>query len=183
MTLKLDAIQSLAEVARTALPLGVNAIFVDEDGILAVSQPPRPSKLKFFAEELYFNVAVSPDDGSSQCQIWADLGFVPYTVESPERRSRVTTILRATQGLPRARFAVENGQKILLVADFRIPGSVTAEQLIFEAVLLIQEARPYLRLLAEFMPPPPKVEAVSGARRAASRSAHPAEPSPSATKS
>ncbi len=183
MTLKLDAIQSLAEVARTALPLGVNAIFVDEDGILAVSRPPRPSKLKFFAEELYFNVAVSADADGSLCQIWADVGFVPYTVESPERRSRVTAILRAAQGLPRARFAVENGQKILLVADFHHAGSVTAEQLIYQVVLLIQEARPYLRLLAEHMPPPPKGPTVRGARAAASRSAQAADPTSHPTKS
>jgi hypothetical protein len=156
MTLKLEAIQSLAEVARTALPLGVNAIFVDADGILAVSRPPRPSRLKFFVEELHFNVAVSPDAEASACQIWAEIGFVPYTVESPERRRQVLAILRAAHGLPHARFVVENGQKILLVADSRYSGPITAEQLIYETVLLIQEARPYLRLIAEQMPSPGK---------------------------
>jgi hypothetical protein len=151
MTLNLEAIRSLAEVALTALPLGVNAIFVGSDGILAVSRPPRPSRLKFFVDGLHFNVAVSPDAGASVCQVWTEIGFVPYTVESPERRRRVLEILSAARGLPRARFAVENGQKILLVADSRSEGPVTAEQLIYETVLLIQEARPYLRLLGEQM--------------------------------
>ena len=153
LAVKLEAIQSLAEVAQTALPLGMNAIFVGSDGLLAISRPPRPARLQFFLDELQFNVAVSPDADAegSVCQIWAECGFVPYTVESPERRRSVLAVLRASQGLPRARFVIENGQKILVVADSRISGTVTPEALIYEAVLLIQEARPYLRLLAEHM--------------------------------
>ncbi|MEI6559342.1 MAG: hypothetical protein WCO00_13130 [Rhodospirillaceae bacterium] len=151
LTVKLDAIQSLAEVAQTALPLGMNAIFKGPDGVLAISRPPRPARLKFFAEDLSFNVAVSPEARDSVCQIWAEIGHVPYTVESVDRRRNVLTVLRAAEGLARARFVVENGQKILLVADSHVPGHVTAERLIYEAVMLIQEARPFLRLLAEEM--------------------------------
>ena len=149
LAVKLEAIQSLAEVARTALPLGLNAIFKGPDGLLAISRPPRPSRLKFFAEEMSFNVAVSPEDEGSVCQIWAEVAYIPYTVESAERRRRVLSVIRAAEGLQRARFVVEDGQKILLVTDCRIVGTVTPERLIYEAVLLIQEARPYLRLLAE----------------------------------
>lgn len=148
---RLEAIQSLAEVAPTAMPLGAHSIFVGADGLLAISRPPRPSKLTFFLDELRFHVAVSPDADMSSCQIWAECGHVPYTVESPERRRGVLSVLRASQGLPRARFVVENGQKILLIADSRLPGPVTPELLIYEAVQLIQEARPYLRLLGEYM--------------------------------
>ncbi len=151
LAVRLEAIQSLAEVARTALPLGINAVFTGSDGILAVSRPPRPSRLKFFVEDLQFNIAVSPNESESVCQIWAEVGYVPYTVESPQRRRTILSILRATKGLPRARFAVENGQKILLIADSRCVGTVTAEDLIYEAVQVIQEARPFLRLIAEQM--------------------------------
>ncbi len=151
LAVKLDAIQSLAEVARTALPLGLNAIFRGPDGLLAISKPPRPARMKFFAEDLSFNVAVSPEDAGSVCQIWAEVAYIPYTVESADRRRGVLAVLRAAEGLPHARFVIEDGQKILLVADTPIEGHVTPERLIYEAVLLIQEARPYLRLLAEEM--------------------------------
>ncbi len=148
LAVKLEEIRSLAEVARCALPLGVNAIFKNADGLLVISKPPRPARLKFFAEDLQFNLAVSPEATDSVCQIWSQIGHVPYTVESADRRSTILTILRATRGLARARFVVESGQKILLIADSRIDGAVTPERLIFEVVALIQEARPYLRLLA-----------------------------------
>lgn len=149
LSVKLEAIQSLAEVARTALPLGLNSIFKDADGLLAISRPPRPSRLKFFADEMSFNVAVSPESEGSVCQIWAEVAYIPYTVESAGRRRNVMAVLRAAEGLPRARFVVEDGQKILLVSDCPIDGAVTPERLIYEAVMLIQEARPYLRILAE----------------------------------
>ncbi len=151
LAVKLEAIQSLAAVALSALPLGVNAIFKGADGLLAISKPPRPSRLKFFAEELSFSLAVSPEGEDSVCQIWAEIGHVPYTVESVDRRNSVLAVLRATQGLTRARFVVENGQKILLIADSRIAGTVTPERLVYEVVQLLQEARPYLRLLAAEM--------------------------------
>ncbi len=155
MALKLEAIQSLAEVERSALPLGDDAIRVGPDGLLIISQPPQLSRLTFFIDELAFHVAVSPDPGGvagavgAVCQIWAECGYVPYTAESPMRRYAVLALLRASKDLPRARFVIEPGQKILLVGDSRIPYPSTAEILIYEAVLLIQESRPYLRLLAE----------------------------------
>ena len=149
LAVKLDAIQSLAEVARTALPLGLNAIFKDSDGLLAISRPPRPSRLRFFADEMSFNVAVSPEREATVCQIWAEVAYIPYTVESADRRRNALAVLRGAEGLPRARFVVEDGQKILLVADIRLSGAVTPERLICEIVLLIQEARPFLRLLGE----------------------------------
>ena len=149
LAVKLDAIQSLAEVARTSLPLGLNAIFKDADGLLAISRPPRPSRLRFFADEMSFNVAVSPETDATVCQIWAEVAYIPYTVESVDRRRNALAVLHGAEGLQRARFVVEEGQKILLVGDSRLTGAVTPERLIYEIVLLIQEARPFLRLLAE----------------------------------
>lgn len=146
---RLEAIQSLAEVARNALPLGMNAVFMTPEGVLGIARPPRPSKLTFVAEGLPFHAAVSPDgEDGAICQIWAEVGHIPYTVQSPDRRRRILSILRGIRGLSRARFVVQDGQKILLVGESRIAGQVTPEDLILETVLLIQEARPFLRLLA-----------------------------------
>ncbi len=151
LTVRLEAIQSLANVPWTALPLGVNAVYMGTDGILAISRPPRSSRLKFFVENLHFNVAVSLEGEQAVCQIWAEIGYIPYTVESPQRRRQILSILRASQGLPHARFVVENGQKILLISDSRSHDAVTVDHLIYEAVQLVQEARPFLRLIAEQM--------------------------------
>ncbi|WP_029010198.1 hypothetical protein [Azospirillum halopraeferens] len=159
LTARLDAIPSLAEVAAASLPLGVNAVFTTPEGVLGIARPPRPSRLNFIVDGLPFHAAVSPEEGAdgrdgAVCQIWAEVGHIPYSAQSPERRRRLLEALRAIQaveGLQRARFLVQEGQKILLFSETRVDGHVTPEGLIHETVLLVQEARPFLRILADYI--------------------------------
>ena len=147
---RLDALRSLAQVAAGALPLGLNAVTLTADGVPCIARPPQPTKLNFVADGLPFHAAVSPDGDGTVCQIWAEVGHIPYTAQAPERRRRLLAILRGMPKLERARFVVQE-QKILLVAETRHDGAVSAEDLIHETGLLIQEARPFLRMLGEWL--------------------------------
>lgn len=151
LAVKLEAIQSLAEVAKTALPLGLNAVYVGNDGVLAISRPPRPARLQFAVDNLTMNLAVSPEGEVSLGQVWAEVGYVPYTVESPERRQALLTILRGSRSLERVRFVLQNGQKIILMAEMRKAGHFTPEDLIYEIALILQEARPFMALLSQYL--------------------------------
>ncbi len=146
---RLDTLRALAQVAEGALPLGLNAVTITADGVPSI-RPPQPVKLNFFADGLPFHAAVSPDGDGAVCQIWAEVGHIPYTAQGPERRRRLLAILRGMPKLERARFVVQD-QKILLAAETRHDGPVTAEDLIYETVLLVQEARPFLRMLGEWL--------------------------------
>lgn len=146
----LNALRALAQVAEGSLPIGLNAVVMTPDGVPSISGPPQPSRLTFIANGLPFHAAVSPEDDGAACQIWAEVGNIPFTAQAPERRRNLLAILRAVPMLERARF-VTQGQKILLVSETRYERAVTAEDLIHETVLLIQEARPFLRLLAEWL--------------------------------
>lgn len=149
---RLDALQSLAEVAQAALPLGMNSIVMTADGVLGVSRPPRPARLHFIVDELPFSVAVSPEgDAGAVCQIYAEVGHIPFSAQAPERRRRILDILRGVQArpLPTARFVVQQGQKILLFSETRLSGHVTPEHLAWQTAVMMQEARPFLRMLAD----------------------------------
>jgi hypothetical protein len=151
---RLEALQSLAEVAQAALPLGMNSIVMTADGVLGVSRPPRPARLHFIADEMPFSVAVSPEGESGAiCQIYAEVGHIPFSAQAPERRRRLLEILRGVQAqpLPTARFVVQQGQKILLFSESKIDGHVTPEHLAWQTAVTLQEARPFLRLLAEWL--------------------------------
>lgn len=146
---RLDALRALAQVAEGALPLGLGAVTLNADGVPCI-RPPQPTKLTFMAEGLPFHAAVSPDGDGAVCQIWAEVGHIPYTAQAPERRRQILAILRGIPPLPRARFVVE-GQKILLACESRYGGPVGAEDLMYEVVLLLQEARPFLEMLGEWL--------------------------------
>ena len=146
---RLEALRALAQVAEGALPLGLNAVTMTADGVPSI-RPPQPTRLSFVADGLPFHAAASPQGDGAVCQIWAEVGHIPYTAQAPERRRRLLAILRAMPRLERARFVVQE-QKILLASESRRAGAVTAEDLIHETVALIQEARPFLRMLGEWL--------------------------------
>lgn len=151
---KLEALQSLAEVAKSALPLGMNSVVMTPEGVLGISRPPRPARLHFIADGLPFSVAVSPEgDGGSTCQVFAEIGHIPFSAQAPERRRGLLDILRGVQAqpLPTARFIVQQGQKILLFSESKIPGHVTPEHLAWQTATALQEARPFLRMLSEYL--------------------------------
>lgn len=150
---RLDALRSLAEVAPSALPFGMNSIVVTPDGVLGVIKPPRPAKLRFAVNGLMIQAAVSPDaDGDgSVCQIWAEVGHIPFTAQSPERRRTLLQILRGIKGLRYASFVVQQSQTILVLSERRTENPATPEDLAHQTVLMLHEARPFLRLLAEHL--------------------------------
>ncbi|WP_169055009.1 hypothetical protein [Azospirillum sp. TSA2s] len=166
----LKTIQSLAEVPDGALPINSGSIEVTPEGVLGIAKPPRPCKLTFMADGLPFNVAVrhegpeeggpeeggpeegGPEDGGgSICQIWADVGHVPYTAQAPERRRALLAVLRGIEGLPHVRFIVQGGQKIILFSEIRLEHHASPEDLFHQTTLVLQEARPFLRLLGEYL--------------------------------
>lgn len=151
---RLEALQSLAEVAKSALPLGMNSVVMTADGVLGVSRPPRPARLHFIADGMPFSAAVSPEgDEGSICQIYAEVGHIPFSAQAPERRRRLLDVLRGVQAqpLPNARFVVQQGQKILLFSESKLSGHVTPEHLAWQTAVALQEARPFLRMLAEYL--------------------------------
>lgn len=141
----------LAEVPPTALPFSPDQFFTTPEGVLAIAKPPRPTKLRYMADGLPFSVAVSTDGGQSVSQIWAEVGHIPYTAQSPERRHQLLSILRSITGLAHTRFVTQGGQKILLFSELRHDHPPAPEDLIHQTVLTLQEGRPFLRLLAPYL--------------------------------
>lgn len=148
---RLQAMSSLAEVAQTALPFSPDSFVMTPDGVLGVAKPPRPARLHFVAEGLPFSIAVGFDGERSCSQVWAEVGHIPYTAQSPERRRSLLSILRGIQNLKHVKFLIQEGQKILLFSETTHDGHASPEDLIHQTVLAVQEARPFLRLLAPYL--------------------------------
>ena len=68
-----------------------------------------------------------------------------------ERRRAVLTILRHAETLDHARFVIDGRQKILLISEQRSTNGLTPDDVIYQAVLMILQGRPYLNLLADYL--------------------------------
>ncbi|WP_207478317.1 hypothetical protein [Arenibaculum pallidiluteum] len=145
----------LADVANVALPLQIGTVHVTPDGLLGIHESPRPSNQRFQLDDLLYHVTLSPettDEGSfTRFRIWAELGYVPYTAQAPEQRRGVLSVLRAARGLERACFVVDPSQKILVIGETISAEPMTVDSMVYEVLLFVQEARPYVRILADYL--------------------------------
>ncbi|MFV3128601.1 hypothetical protein [Niveispirillum sp. KHB5.9] len=150
-----QALQTVAKLARAAekgLPIGPGAVRMDEAGELSVASPTTASRHHFFLDGLMFHVSLTPQDDDTLFQIWAEVGYMPFTIESPEKRVRLSKILRAAAvNLSAARFVVDEKQMIMVLGQASVPGHVTLPDLVYEIVQFVQEARPYLKVLGQYL--------------------------------
>ncbi len=143
--------QPLAEVSQAALPLRLGTVHVNADGLLGIASTPAPSKQQFVIDDVLYHVSIDPVGDGSRFRIWAELGWVPYTAQSPQRRRDVLAILRATQHLERSCFVLDGGQKILVIGESHVDEHIDVTGVVYETIRFLQEVRPYLRILSDFL--------------------------------
>lgn len=147
----IQTLSRLAETAANGLPLGKDALLISDDGLLSLNRRHTPARHHFWMEGLLFHISITPEENSTLFQIWAEVGFLPYTIEDPHKRAKLQTILRGAAPLQNARFVVDDQQKILVLGQQEVDGHVALTDLMFEATQFLQEARPFLRLLGEHL--------------------------------
>jgi hypothetical protein len=74
----------------------------------------------------------------------ADIGYIPFSIESNERREALKTILRASQVLHKVCFDVDASNKISARALFEAPENISADYIFYPLTIFMQEARPYI---------------------------------------
>jgi hypothetical protein len=83
--------------------------------------------------------------------IWAVLGYMPYSAESPERRRMLIAILNATQHLENVKIGVDSEHKIVAILSCR-SAEIQSPAFIFPSLILfLQEAVPYIKLIGEYL--------------------------------
>ncbi len=142
---------ALADIANIALPLKLGTVRVTHDGLLGIDEQPTTTSQQFLLDEVLYHAELRPEGGGTRLRIWAELGYVPFSFHSRERRSNVLRILRGTQSCRRACFAVDRTQKILAVGESLSDEPMTIDAMVYEIVLFIQEARPFIRVLGDYL--------------------------------
>lgn len=84
-------------------------------------------------------------------QLQAVLGYLPYTVESSERRSAILQILQAARLLGNVHFGLDHAGKIVVVGRFADETIVAPDFLFFPLVKFMQEAKPFIGLIGRYL--------------------------------
>ena len=118
-------------------------------------QFPRPaqvvSKLQsgdFALDGLNFKFRQVQEAGQMVLRCSALCGYLPYTIEQPGCRLALRQIMQASERLRHARFSLGNRNMIRLEGAVPLPAACADEDLMLALLHFVQEARPFLLLVA-----------------------------------
>lgn len=112
-----------------------------------------PEKFRFSFDGLDFDVRRVGGADGHRFLVTAAIGYLPYTIESAERREAIKAIIIASRGLPTVRFGVDVSTKISAGAFYDLPEVVLPDSIFYPLTLFMQEARPFISLIGKYLSP------------------------------
>lgn len=150
-TNKLSVFTALAEHANDETAHKCITLFNDTDQFIRKVRVPKVSDLSFILDGIPFQARNTPKGAMADLVIWGTLGYLPYSVTSKEKRESLITILESSRRLSTAFFGVDSGMKIVVTGQFEIPNPPTPNYIFEPLIKLYQEARPYIKLIADYL--------------------------------
>lgn len=151
---KLDYQSAVERFAQGEGSLSVSNIKLTDEGYLAIFKEPPASQFHFVYKGIPFYGTVIGDEAGHELSLWGELGYIPFSAQSPRLRQNVLEIMRAARKLPHARMVQEPGQKILILWQNSLPNPLTPEAMVTEIVRFILESRAFVQLLGDYLAPP-----------------------------
>jgi hypothetical protein len=105
----------------------------------------------FCFDGLNFDVRRVERGGKQLFLVNATIGYMPFSIESDERREAIKTIISGSRSLPKVRFEVDTGSKISVGALFDASQVVPPDFIFYPLTLFMQEARPFIDLIGKYL--------------------------------
>jgi hypothetical protein len=127
------------------------SFIANSDQFLRQIAVPHVSHLTFEVDGIPFNARHVPQGNSADLIIWGTLGYLPFSVTSPQKRNNLITILEATRFLPRVKFGVDRSMRIVVTSSFKIAEPPGPTYLFEPLIQFLQESRAFIRLIGEHL--------------------------------
>lgn len=118
--------------------------------LLASHQMPMPATFSYEFLGMPFDVGVRRDsEGSAHLVVRGQLGTLPYSAESADARSLLTSIVDAGQSLPLAEINVERKQAIVVRGTMSFPSVPSPATIAAGAAAITIAVKPICELVAK----------------------------------
>lgn len=113
----------------------------------------RFENISFHIDDIPYHVnhKRDPKSGRSLIYIQAVLGFLPFSIESAEKRQSLLAILSAARALPHVRFGVDFQNRIFAAANFSAATVVAPDFMFYPLMLFLQQSRPFMDLIGTYL--------------------------------
>jgi hypothetical protein len=143
--------------ADSGAPLGFNELLDKIDREFARFAPELIESFNFEYDGVAFSVRRIKQDKHSRLLINARIGFLPFSIESAERRQAIKTIVLSTNRLNRVRFAIDTAGRITAGAIMDSKPAQFPDFIFYPLMLFLQETRPFMQLIGAYMQPSAQV--------------------------
>ena len=123
----------------------------DTDQLILHIKVPKISDLSFEVDGIPLHARNKSDEERDQIVIWATLGYLPFSITSREKRHALIQILEGTHTLPNVRFGVTQDMEIVVAGTYPLVMPPTPNYIFEPVINFIQESRPVIRLIAEYL--------------------------------
>ncbi len=121
------------------------------DAQCAKLDPALLEHFRFTLDGILFDIRRVAGPEGYRFLITASLGYLPFSIESPERRAAIRAIVAAAQPLPNVRFYTDHAGKISAAGIFDIARTVAPDFVFYPLCLFLQEARPFMALIGRYL--------------------------------
>src|SRR6056297_2924852 len=129
---KLRPMRAVAGMAQQQARLALKSLSVDAAGGLVVAAPPPPTQFRFEFDGLRCAATLTAMPQGFHCRLTAPVGPVPFTAQNGAARRAMLAIVRSCRDRTEARFVIDTGQTIWLVAESTVEEVPTPESVMLE---------------------------------------------------
>lgn len=128
-------------------------VIKDIDYIVHAIDIDRIESLSFYIDDIPYHVTHKKHGNVSESRvcIQAILGYMPYSVESAEKRHAILTILNATHKLFYVRFGLDRQSRIFAAGNFTTDILTAPDFMFYPLSRFLQEARPFFDLIGQYL--------------------------------
>jgi len=126
-------------------------LFEDTELYLRRIKVPKVSDISFIADGVPFHARNTPKGQVADLHIWAVLGYLPFSVTSHKNRLSLITVMESTHELKTVKFGIDNEMRIAVSGIFEIPNPPSPNYIFEPLVHFLQEARPFMSLIGEYL--------------------------------
>ncbi len=81
----------------------------------------------------------------------ATIGYLPFSIESKNRREAIKTIIMATRSLISVHFSIDSSSRIAAGAFYDVDKIVPPDVIFYPLMSFLQESRPFMNLIGQYL--------------------------------
>jgi hypothetical protein len=121
----------------------------DADWFVQQVLVPQANNFQFQVDGIPFQAGYAVDDEGIKLHIWATLGYMPFSIESSDRRRVLVALLDGLRYGREAQFGINKENQIVVMQATTLTSVQFPEFIFVPLVAFLQKNLPFIRLIGE----------------------------------